>query len=48
MSPFGGTLYQDISTQQPGALVHRDGQVYDRNCSTRWTLVPGIAAERGC
>ena len=27
---FGGTLYQDISTQKPEALVHRDGQVYDQ------------------
>lgn len=28
---FGGTLYQDISTQQPQALVHRDGDSYDHN-----------------
>jgi len=28
---FGGSLYQDISTQQPGALVHRDGHIYDQN-----------------
>jgi len=27
----GGTLYQDISTQKPGALVHRDADAYDRN-----------------
>lgn len=26
---FGGTLYQDISTQVPGALVHRDAESYD-------------------
>lgn len=25
----GGTLYQDISTQKPGARVHRDGDAYD-------------------
>ena len=25
----GGTLYQDISTQKPGALVHRDAHAYD-------------------
>lgn len=25
----GGTLYQDIATQRPGALVHRDAQAYD-------------------
>jgi putative glutamine amidotransferase len=28
---FGGTLYQDISTQRPDALVHRDAAIYDRN-----------------
>ena len=27
---YGGTLYQDISTQKPEALVHRDGEAYDR------------------
>ena len=31
---FGGTLYQDISTQQPGALVHRDARIYDQNFHT--------------
>jgi gamma-glutamyl-gamma-aminobutyrate hydrolase PuuD len=45
---FGGTLYQDISTQHPGALTHRDGQVYDNACSTRWNMVPGIPPERSC
>ena len=28
---FGGTLLQDIETQRPGALRHRDPAVYDRN-----------------
>jgi putative glutamine amidotransferase len=28
---LGGTLYQDIDTQLPGALRHRDAEVYDRN-----------------
>jgi putative glutamine amidotransferase len=28
---FGGTLYQDIPTQRPEALVHRDAVAYDRN-----------------
>lgn len=28
---FGGTLYQDIGTQCPDALVHRDAEIYDRN-----------------
>lgn len=27
----GGTLYQDIGTQKPGALVHRDANAYDLN-----------------
>ena len=27
----GGTLYQDISTQKPGALTHRDADAYDLN-----------------
>ena len=27
----GGTLYQDIGTQKPGALVHRDAAAYDMN-----------------
>jgi putative glutamine amidotransferase len=37
---FGGTLYQDIGTQLPGALVHRDGQIYDNNFHTL-DIVPG-------
>jgi putative glutamine amidotransferase len=28
---FGGTLYQDITTQVPGALEHRNWDVYDHN-----------------
>jgi putative glutamine amidotransferase len=28
---FGGTLFQDIATQQPQALAHRDAGLYDRN-----------------
>ncbi len=28
---FGGTLYQDLATQLPGAGVHRDWDVYDAN-----------------
>ena len=28
---FGGTLLQDIGTQRPDALVHRDGDSYDLN-----------------
>jgi len=28
---FGGTLYQDIGTQVPGAFEHRDWEIYDTN-----------------
>jgi putative glutamine amidotransferase len=28
---FGGTLYQDIPSQVPGALNHRNWDVYDQN-----------------
>lgn len=28
---FGGTLYQDLATQHPDALRHRDARLYDRN-----------------
>lgn len=28
---FGGTLYQDIATQNPKAVVHRDWEVYDQH-----------------
>ena len=28
---FGGSLYQDIATQNPQALVHRDATAYDLN-----------------
>jgi putative glutamine amidotransferase len=31
---FGGTLYQDIATQRPGSLVHRDADIYDQNLHT--------------
>ena len=31
---YGGTLYQDIQTQLPQALQHRDASVYDRNFHT--------------
>jgi len=31
---YGGTLYQDIQTQLPAALVHRDAAVYDHNFHT--------------
>jgi putative glutamine amidotransferase len=31
---YGGTLYQDIATQVPDALTHRDATVYDHNFHT--------------
>ena len=31
---YGGTLYQDIATQVPDSLVHRDAKVYDQNFHT--------------
>ena len=37
---YGGTLYQDIATQVPKALTHRDAAVYDRNFHTV-DIVPG-------
>lgn len=36
----GGTLYQDIATQKPGALVHRDADAYDLNFH-EVEIVPG-------
>jgi putative glutamine amidotransferase len=36
----GGTLYQDIGTQKPGALVHRDADAYDLNFH-EVDIVPG-------
>jgi len=37
---FGGTLYQDIATQVPDALVHRDVSKYEQNFHTL-NFVPG-------
>ena len=28
---FGGSLYQDIATQRPQSLLHRDAEIYDLN-----------------
>lgn len=36
----GGTLYQDIGTQLPHALNHRDWSIYAENCHAT-SLVPG-------
>ena len=37
---FGGSLYQDIETQRPGALRHRDPTTYDQNLH-ELDFVPG-------
>ena len=37
---YGGTLYQDIQTQRPEALVHRDAAIYDHNFHTV-DILPG-------
>ena len=37
---FGGTLLQDIGTQRPEALVHRNAETYDRNVHAL-EFVPG-------
>lgn len=51
---FGGTLYQDITTQQPGSRTHRDAALYDQNfheielvSNTRLAgLYPGVKRAR--
>ena len=42
---LGGTLYQDVATQVPGALNHRNWDIYDRNCHAT-ALVPGSGLAR--
>jgi len=37
---YGGTLYQDIQTQRPEALVHRNAAIYDHNFHTI-DILPG-------
>ncbi len=41
----GGTLYQDIASQVPGALSHRNWDIYDRN-SHATSLVAGSGLSR--
>jgi len=41
----GGTLHQDIATQVPGALNHRNWDIYDRN-SHATSLVAGSSLAR--
>lgn len=42
---FGGTLYQDLLTQVPGAQVHRDAVTYDKH-QHDIQIVPGSRLER--
>jgi len=42
---MGGTLYQDIATQLPRALNHRDWTIYAGNCHAT-SIVPGSALAR--
>jgi putative glutamine amidotransferase len=42
---MGGTLYQDIGTQLPQALNHRDWSIYADNCHAT-SLVPGTPLAR--
>lgn len=42
---FGGTLYQDIETQHPGALQHRNAVTYDQHVH-EVDLVPGTRLSR--
>ena len=39
---MGGTLYQDLATQVPAALNHRNWSIYEENCHAT-SLVPGTA-----
>jgi putative glutamine amidotransferase len=41
----GGTLYQDIASQFPGALNHRNWDIYDQN-SHATAIVPGSGLAR--
>ncbi len=48
---YGGTLYQDIATQNPSAITHRDWEIYDtlfhsikiESGSGLATLYPGVS-----
>jgi putative glutamine amidotransferase len=42
---YGGTLYQDINTQVPDSLVHRDAVTYDQNFHSV-DIVPGTQLSR--
>jgi putative glutamine amidotransferase len=42
---FGGTLYQDLGTELPGALCHRNWSIYERNAHAT-SIVPGTGLAR--
>ncbi len=42
---FGGTLYQDLATQRPDALNHRNWSIYAENCHAT-SLVAGTPLAR--
>ncbi|MGK5081948.1 gamma-glutamyl-gamma-aminobutyrate hydrolase family protein [Bdellovibrionota bacterium FG-1] len=42
---FGGTLFQDITTQVPGSLMHRNWDIYDHN-RHQAEVIPGSELER--
>jgi putative glutamine amidotransferase len=42
---LGGTLWQDLATQVPHALNHRNWAIYEQNCHAT-TLVPGSSLAR--
>ena len=42
---LGGTLFQDIATQAPGALSHRNWAIYEENCHAT-SFVPGSGLSR--
>ncbi len=44
---FGGTLFQDIATQQPGSRSHRDAARYDRH-THEIEIVPGTRLAQLC
>ena len=42
---LGGTLYQDLSTQAPHSLNHRNWEIYEQNCHAT-SFVPGSGLSR--
>jgi putative glutamine amidotransferase len=42
---LGGTLYQDLATQAPHSLNHRNWEIYEQNCHAT-SIVPGSGLAR--